>query len=105
MQILTQQPNSPQGAFRLAVESLQDILNDREAKMNEIADAFVKVLDLLDCIPVQKSIYAAVKAVLVSNFRAIAREFLDGSTALDTRRGASKDIDIHSKRVLGHAWL
>jgi hypothetical protein len=89
----------------MAVQSLQDVLADKTAPLREIAEAFAKVLDLLECVPVEKPIYAAAKAVLVSGFRAVCRAFLDGSTGMGVRRGAAKDIELHGKKVLRNAWL
>jgi hypothetical protein len=105
MTILTKQPDSPNGAFEKAVESLKDTLGDPTATLKGIADAFVKVLELLDAVPVEKSVHAAAKAVVAVNFRAVCREFLDGHTGMGVRRGASKDIDLHGKKVLLYAWM
>ena len=103
--ILTQQPESPNGAFEKAVESLKDTLGDLTATPKGIADAFVKVLELLDAVPIEKSAHAAAKAVVVANFRAVCLELLDGHTGMSVRRGASKDIDLHGKKVLLYAWM
>jgi hypothetical protein len=103
--ILYQHPDSPNGAFHIAIESLRDTLGDQTATAKDITDGFVKVLELLECVPVERTIYAAAKAAFVSGCRAVCREFLDGKTGIDVRRGATKDIEIHGRKVLGHAWM
>jgi hypothetical protein len=104
-QTLVQQPDSPNGAFSAAVESLKDTLSDEAVAVADIAEAFVKVLELLDCVAVEKPIYAAAKAVLVSGFRAVCREVLDGKNGMGVRHGSAKDIDLHGKKVARNAWL
>ena len=44
-------------------------------------------------------------AAVAVNFRAVCREFLEGHTGMGVRRGASKDIDLHGKKVLLYAWM
>jgi hypothetical protein len=98
-------PWSPKGAFGEAVASLTSTLGDEAATVREIVDGFAEVLDRLECVAVEKSIYAAAKAVLVASLRDCCSEMLDGSPGMGVRRGAAKDIDIHGQKVLSHAWL
>jgi hypothetical protein len=98
-------PWSPRGAFWEAVESLKSTLCDEASTVREMVDGFAEVLDRLECVAVEKPIYAAAKAVVVASFRACCREMLDGSTGMGVRAGAARDIDIHGKKVTSHAWL
>lgn len=102
--ILDQIPDSPNGAFDIAIESLIARLADEDSTMPSIAEAFAQVLDLLDAVLVETPIYSAMRAVLLLNFRALGHEFIDGRTGMGIRRGAMRDITFHSKRVNEHSW-
>lgn len=103
--ILDRQPESPNEAFDRAVVSLKTQLSDPTATMKTLANAFVRVLDILEMIPIATPIYTGTRAVLIANFRAIGHEFLDGRDGMAIRQGAAKDIDLHARKVLANSWL
>lgn len=102
--LLDQIPDSPNGAFHMAVELLEARLSDTDATMRSIADAFVQVLELLDAVLVETPLYSAMRASMLLNFRAIGHEFIEGRTGMGIRRGAIRDLMFHSKRVRESAW-
>lgn len=102
---LAQQPSSPKWEFEKAIESLKVSLADPGARFDDIANGFVELLGLMECIPVGKPVHAAAKAVVVSSFRVICHEMLEGHIGMGIRRAAIKDIDMHCKKVLLYAWL
>jgi hypothetical protein len=104
--IVTQQPRSPSRAFLEAAASLRETLRDEAATFIQVTEAYMRVFNHLNNVPVEKPVYAAALAALTANFQGVVgRSSLVTDDAIVARRGAAKDLDLHAKKVLGYAWM
>ena len=62
-QLVVRPAESPKGEFWEAVELLKVVLSDKSATFIQVVQEYMRVLDLLDQVPVEKPVYGAERAV------------------------------------------